>query len=722
MLGMANPSAMSGVSFGDSFDGRQGVSFGPSPAPPVQPVGGDPRQFQYRTAWNAPSQPFEGRVAPSVLREIADMDWIVRKAIEVRKDEMASLTYDIVSRDRNVTKARQVLRARAGKIAEIQQFFMRPDRRHTFRAWIGMIMEDLLVLDAVSIFKQRNSDPDAGPLAGSQVSSYAPVKLGQLLSLDPIDGSLIKVLVDDSGRIPLPPFPAYQQYYYGVPRKPFTAQQLIYAPKTYRTNRYYGFSPVEYFLHMISVNLNFWLSQGARWTDGNLPEGVVETPQGWTTPQIVEYRDMWDSVLAGDPKALRKLQFVPNGMKYTQLKSDDFDENFANFMVATLCIAMDVTPMQMGYEPTHGGLGGKGLGETMQDIQQSRSLQPTSKWLFEDVLNPILAEEFDAPDLEWSIREMDQQDDLTAAQALVAQMNAGLISVDQAIEQMGGDPIGAGRYAVLGSVTLGEPDLIKLTTQGAASIGLISPPGTLGAVPGEMAENPEASETAKPAPPPAADAAKPTNETAPSPDSHANASEAQDDRESDISASKALDLLKSPQTPALAATHRPLGTHGLWGDKLEQLPAYIQNIAHALIRSGHGESEAIQLAVGAVQRWASGGDKVSPEVRSAAAGAVEEWERLRAEHDGGHADKKVAEEDLAKWQVKAMRAVKQGKPAAVRFDSDAIPEDVVEGVRHRLVTAATPDEVKAAFAESSLRRDVLERLEAQIGAEIALRA
>jgi hypothetical protein len=93
-------------------------------------------------------------------------------------------------------------------------------------------------------------------------------------------------------------------------------------------------------------------------------------------------------------------------------------------------------------------------------------------------------------------------------------------------------------------------------------------------------------------------------------------------------------VVKSAETPELSTTHRPLGTHGLWGSKSDQLPAYIQNIAHALIRGGMSESQAIATAVGSVKRWASGRGKVTPEVRAAAAKAVGEWESLRAQHAG----------------------------------------------------------------------------------------
>jgi hypothetical protein len=89
---------------------------------------------------------------------------------------------------------------------------------------------------------------------------------------------------------------------------------------------------------------------------------------------------------------------------------------------------------------------------------------------------------------------------------------------------------------------------------------------------------------------------------------------------------------KSAQTAELSTTHRPLGTHGLWGDKDAQLPAYVQNVAHALIRDGMDESQAIATAIASVKRWARGGGHVTPEVRAAAAKAVAEWEELKATH------------------------------------------------------------------------------------------
>lgn len=75
----------------------------------------------------------------------------------------------------------------------------------------------------------------------------------------------------------------------------------------------------------------------------------------------------------------------------------------------------------------------------------------------------------------------------------------------------------------------------------------------------------------------------------------------------------------------------PLGAGKNWVTKVGGLPLYIRAIAHALRRSGHSQSESIQLAVGTVQRWARGGGNVTGPTRARAAAALAEWERKRAE-------------------------------------------------------------------------------------------
>jgi hypothetical protein len=111
-----------------------------------------------------------------------------------------------------------------------------------------------------------------------------------------------------------------------------------------------------------------------------------------------------------------------------------------------------------------------------------------------------------------------------------------------------------------------------------------------------------------------------------------------------MTALELAEVLKSPETAAASSVHHPLGEEGLWRTpskkvpRKEQLPAYFQNTARAIARRDGGDPEdKIAEAISAVREWSTGTAfggrvKVTDEVREAAAGAMAEWEALRAEH------------------------------------------------------------------------------------------
>lgn len=111
-------------------------------------------------------------------------------------------------------------------------------------------------------------------------------------------------------------------------------------------------------------------------------------------------------------------------------------------------------------------------------------------------------------------------------------------------------------------------------------------------------------------------------------------------------------LALTPQTPEASTVPKPIGRPngpGLWHHKHWQLPPYIQHVAHALMRHGHGESDAIHMAVGLssiVKNWAKGhdghGHRTHADVRAAAAGNVAKWEQLRASAHAHHAMKEAS--------------------------------------------------------------------------------
>jgi hypothetical protein len=219
--------------------GPEGVLLGPGAPPTAQPLdrSGQPRTYAYRVGWNLPSLPGEGRPLDfGTLRQLADTYDLLRKAIEVRKDELCSLRFDVIARDPDRRRARQVVKDQQDKIAEIRDCFAFPDRRHSWQTWLRRLLEDYFVVDAVTIWKWRTLG-------------------GKLHGLRLLDGATIKPLLTIQGDTPWPPDPAYQQYLYGVPRYNFRADELIYAPKNRRNHSPYGFSPIQQFMWHINEAL-----------------------------------------------------------------------------------------------------------------------------------------------------------------------------------------------------------------------------------------------------------------------------------------------------------------------------------------------------------------------------------------------------------------------------------------------------------------------------------
>lgn len=94
------------------------------------------------------------------------------------------------------------------------------------------------------------------------------------------------------------------------------------------------------------------------------------------------------------------------------------------------------------------------------------------------------------------------------------------------------------------------------------------------------------------------------------------------------------DLQFSAETGALAVTPHPFGKPGgpgLWNVKGMELPPYVQNIAHALLRTGRAKTlgQAIAMARAATKRWLHG-KNVKPEVQAASAGADADWRAKQA--------------------------------------------------------------------------------------------
>jgi phage portal protein BeeE len=237
--------------------------------------------------------------------------------IETRKDQIAGLNYAVRPRDPSGAPDG------AARIQSTLAFLARPDRRHSFAAWLRMLLEDMLVIDAATIYPRFTRG-------------------GSLYSLDVIDGSTITPLVGEDGRSPEPPDPAYQQVLHGVPAADFSTDELLYLPRNLRSHRLYGMSPVE----QIALTVNIALRRAAATLDyyrsGSVPDSFATLPKEWTVDHIRQFQGYFDALISGNLDRRRMVKFMPADFKLTETRQPPLKDSYDEWLARVICYAFSV--------------------------------------------------------------------------------------------------------------------------------------------------------------------------------------------------------------------------------------------------------------------------------------------------------------------------------------------------------------------------------------------
>ena len=279
------------------------------------------RQFDYPFGVNLSYVPrATGGISFAELRALADALPLLRAVIETRKDQIAGLSYAVRARD----PAGRRRRAGAHSKAALA-FLARPDRRHSFAAWLRMLLEDMLVIDAADLYPRFSRD-------------------GALYSLDVIDGSTITPLIGEDGRSPEPPDPAYQQILHGVPAADFSSDELLYLPRNVRAHRLYGMSPVE----QIALTVNIALRRDAATLDyyraGSTPDAFATLPKEWTIDQIRQFQDYFDALMCGNSARRRMMKFMPSEFRLIEARQPPLKDQYDEWLARVICYAFSCRP------------------------------------------------------------------------------------------------------------------------------------------------------------------------------------------------------------------------------------------------------------------------------------------------------------------------------------------------------------------------------------------
>lgn len=390
-----------------------------APVAPLRDVDERARVFDYQAGINLYFTPRGGYgLLPfGTLRQFADLCEEVRIVIEAIKREIRALEWDVVPADAEDSSTNY-----QAEIQRLRAFWRAPDGVTEFDTWCNMLLEDLLVCDAPSLWLD---------MAGARVHAVTV-----------LDGTLIRPLLDESGRIPLPPMPGYMQYIKGRNWQWFTADRLLYRPYNASSNSPYGKSPTEFMILRVNEAIRRKLSNMQYWDQTNIPEAIVGLPDNWNTQQIEEFQDYWDALLVGDIDRLRRMKFAPvkgGTFPVYEFRRPADTTVWDEWMLKVACWTFGFLPSELGLV-NGAGLGGKGFLEGQENAQYRFGLGPLIQYL-QNLFTGITQRMTNQP-LAWRFINIGPQEDQAAEFALQQQkMFSGVIDLNVLRQAEGQAPL-----------------------------------------------------------------------------------------------------------------------------------------------------------------------------------------------------------------------------------------------------------------------------------------
>jgi len=386
-----------------------GEWFGPGtpPYPAAQRTAG--RAFDYPTAFNMRWAPKMGEGATfAELRALADNYDLLRLAIETRKDELEFCEWLVQTRDGDENAASRRL------LVDL----LTPDREHTWHQWQRMLLEELLVTDAATIYPRRT-------------------KGGDPFSLEIVDGATIKRVLDETGRTPIDG-PAYQQVLHGIVVANFQKGELYYAPRNVRAYKVYGYSPVEQVMMTVNIALRRQAHQLSYYTVGSVPDYIFGVPDSWEANQIKEFQTWWNSLYSeGNINNRRLATFIPGGIQPINTKDAALKDQYDEWLARVICFAFNISPQALVAQVN------RATAEVAEETAKSSGLEPIKNWL-KGLMDRIITEVYGQPNLEFVWVQKNALQPKEQAEIHAIYLANGVLDVDEVRKEIGYAARGSG--------------------------------------------------------------------------------------------------------------------------------------------------------------------------------------------------------------------------------------------------------------------------------------
>ena len=286
-----------------------------------------------------------GRPHARMYRNWAEHGEWVRAALNIRKTQVAQSEWDIVKDDPDGPEPSEALKKR------IRDFLKSPNQLgDSFRSLIEPLIEDLLVLDAGVIEKER---------------TYR----GDLVALHPVDAAQIRVSKYWDGN------PDEARYYYypdDFERAKFINADMVYLMESSATYRVVGLSKLETLKNAIDAELNGH-TYNARQVTQAAPDGMLDLGEGARGDQVEAFQRYWQAEVAGRGS----MAFIggSKNAKFIPFRGSNRDMQFLEwqmYLVRKITAVFGMAAMDLGM----GNDVNRATADTQQENTEDRGLRP----------------------------------------------------------------------------------------------------------------------------------------------------------------------------------------------------------------------------------------------------------------------------------------------------------------------------------------------------------
>lgn len=323
----------------------------------------------------------------------------------------------------------------------VKRYFERPNSSETstFRAFVEVLLDDILTFDAGVIVKNRNF-------------------LGELAEMYLIPGQDVKIYRNPDRTVPNPPEPAYVWEDQGTLRAEYTKDEIVYVMDNPQQNGY-GMSPLEVAAYIITASLYADEYNIDFFKHSNVPPAIFNMGKNITQEQRMAFQNLWDNEVQG--KGLHRMMFLAGSEnpEYIPMRNQSSrDMQMMEYLKWTLqikCACFQISQQDIGFtQDLH-----RTTSQTQRDISKSRGIRSILA-LLDGVFNSeIIKKEFPFKDVKFQWQGLDLQDEQIQSTIDIADITNGVISRNDRRKRIGLPPVEGGDTIL---VTLGPGNVVPI--------------------------------------------------------------------------------------------------------------------------------------------------------------------------------------------------------------------------------------------------------------------